>query len=107
MKIVIISLPDKLIKRASIDLDATVDEPSDWHASCFAAIGNELIIATERGSYHSYLFDIKEHESFLPLLQKVIPGTHKFIKMRSASVLSRISAIQKKDGLEVMHVCTG
>ncbi len=96
MKIVIISLPKKLVKRESLDFDAMVDEPSDWHVSCFTAIGNELIIVTERGSYYSYLFDIKEHESFLPLLQKVVPGTHKFIKMSSASVLSRLSAIQKK-----------
>ena len=33
---------------------------------------------------------------FSPFLQKVVSGTHKYIKMRSASVLSRLSAIQKK-----------
>jgi hypothetical protein len=104
MKIVMISLPNKLVKRESLDLDTTVDDPSDWHVSCFTAIGNEIIIATERGSYYSYLFDIKEHESFLPLLQKVIPGTHKFIKMRSASVLARLSAIQKKAQYLLEHV---
>ena len=93
---VLISMPGWLAKREGLKLDSECNEQSYWHVSSFTTIGAEFIIATEKGSFYSYLFDIKEGECFLGLLQQALPGEHKYLKMESASVLAKLSNVAEK-----------
>ena len=87
-------------KALSKELKVTLIEDQnlqpDWHFFKFNCIGCDFIMVIGRGSYYSYLWDIRENEEPLTLLQEKVKGNHKYTSMPSASVRANLSSIMKK-----------
>jgi len=92
----VISMSKALSRELKVTLIEDQNLQPDWHVFKFNCIGYDFIMVIGRGSYYSYLWDLREDEDPLTLLQEKVKGNHEYTSMPSASVRADLNSIMKK-----------